>query len=582
MIPKGRSRIPILGRLFRTLSLRVQVAILLALAMLPVGILALDQGIHNYTETKRLRQESFVLEALQAGEMEQAAINEAFGAMGVLKAQIESGSPRRLCRTVFKEYTNRKPGIAFIGFIDTTGKLDCSVPEADDAISYSGSPEFTSFMQLPRPAVTARDVGDVSRKQVLVLTEPIYRDGSVAGALVMSISSRYLAWVARKKETSPLARYTLVARDNLNIARSQDTDADWLPPAPVLGTLLIERDHVVEATSRDGKERVFAIAPLFEGDVFAVASWRDESSVMSMDIRSLLLIALPVLMWALAIPVAYIAVDRLALRHIVYLDRLVGVYGRSGRHLRASAMRDAPMEIAKLGESFDAMVQDIETREAVLTDALDEKEILLREINHRVKNNLQMVSSLTSLQIRDATTRHERMALERLQERIHGLSAVHHSIYEAENMNEIRVDHLIAGIARKLADSNRTSERQIELDLDLKPVSTGPDKAMPLTLFATEAIVNAFKHGLSNAPTEILRITLTCQDDTLRLDIINGLPETRPEPDADAPMGKGIGQKLSDGFVAQLRGNVERVEAEGLYRVTLTVPHSEQGDTPEA
>lgn len=558
------------AQFFRGFSLRVQVAVLLALAMLPVGVFAFQQGIDNYSETKRLRQETFILEALQAGRLEQAAINEAFGALGVFKVRVENDAPQRACRTMFKDYAARKPGVAFVGFVDDGGKLLCSVPETEDAFDLSGNPTFTQFVQAPRRSVTARATGDISGQSVLVLSEPVYRDGKVHGGLVMSISSRYLAWVARKKEVSPDARYTLVARDDLNVARSQDPDPGWLPAADVLNTLLVGREQVVQATSREGHQRIFAIEPLFERDVFAIASWPDESGAGSFDIRALLLIALPLLMWALAIGVAYVAVDRLAIRHVLYLDRLVGVYGRSGRALRAIGMRDAPAEIAKLGDSFDAMAGEIETRKAVLTDALNEKEILLREINHRVKNNLQMISSLTNLQIRDAVTSHERIALESLQERIHGLAAVYHEIYEAENMNEVRIDQLIAGIARKLTDNSMMDDDRITLSLDLIPVASGPDVAVPITLFATESIVNVFKHALGPTATGALSIVLTRDEDALHLAISNTLSGALP--DAKNDQRKGIGQRLIDGFATQLRGSVDREWTDDAFTITLNVP----------
>ena len=556
---------------FRSFSLRVQVAVLLALAMLPVGIFAFQQGIKNYSETKRLRQETFILEALQAGRLEQAAINEAFGALGVFKVRVENDAPDRACRTIFKDYAARKPGVAFVGFIDGGGKLLCSVPETESAFDIGGTTELTRFIHAPRRSVTARATGDISGESVLVLSEPVYREGKVHGGLIMSISSQYLAWVARKKEVSTDARYTLVAMDDLNVARSQDPNPDWLPAAEALNTLLVGREQVVQATSREGHQRIFAIEPLFEREVFAVASWPDESGAGSLDIRALLLIALPLLMWALAIAVAYVAVDRLALRHVIYLDRLVGVYGRSGRRLRASGMRDAPAEIAKLGDSFDAMAGEIETRKAVLTDALNEKEILLREINHRVKNNLQMISSLTNLQIRDAVTSHERIALESLQERIHGLAAVYHEIYEAENMNEVRIDQLIAGIARKLTDNSvMDDDDRITLSLDLIPIASSPDVAVPITLFATEAIVNVFKHALGPTAAGALSIVMIRDEDALRLCISNTLSGETATTRSD--QRKGIGQKLIDGFAIQLRGTVEREWTYEAFSITLNVP----------
>ena len=565
-----RALFPPLERLLRKISLRAQVAILLAVAMLPVGIFAVAQGISNYSETKKLRQETFTLEAMEAGQVEQAAILEAFGALSAIDSQIDVAGPIDACRDVLNTFIDQEPTVPFIGYIPANGLMECSYPKIEP-LDFSEQNGFKTFLESPRRSVTAQEKGEVSGQQVLVINQPVYRDGELRGALSKSISSRYLQWVARKKDLPPEARFAIVTSEGVGVAQSKPSiDFNWLPSASQLRSTLSGKRRILELESRSGEARVFAIAPLFKSDIFAISSWPGSLVPASLGWQNLLTVSLPILMWGLAVTVAYFAVDQLALRHILYLDRLVTVYGRSGRALRAQRMRNAPTEIAKLGASFDEMAEGIETRETALLETVQEKESLLREVNHRVKNNLQLISSLMSLQIRDADTDREKLGLERLQERIHGLALVHQKIYESENTSAVRMDLLIEEIARNLLEGSARSSDSIKLTTDLDAVTREPDSAVPLILFATEAMVNTFKHALSHTDSGTLEISLKDGSDALRLGIRNSLHSVNNS--VENTNRRGIGQQLIDGFARQLRGTVKRTETDGAFHIELTVP----------
>ena len=567
-----RALFPPLERLLGKMSLRVQVAILLAVAMLPVGVFAIAQGITNYSETKKLRREAFTVEAIEAGQNEQAAIREAFGILRAINSQLDVDGPLEDCQAVMRALAAADDTIPFVGFIAEDGIMSCSYPVAPPR-DFSGASGFNAFLADPRRSVTAREKGEVSGQQVIVLSEPVKRGNTLRGALSISISSRYLNWVARKKDLAPGARFAIVTSEGVGVTQSKfGTDFDWLPGPAQLRTILPGPERILEMRSHDGETRVFAIAPLFKNDIFAISSWPGEIVPAALGWQNFLIVLLPVLMWTLAVTVAYFAVDQLALRHILYLDRLVTAYGRSGRALRAHGMRNAPAEIAKLGSSFDQMAAEIETRETALMQSVEEKDGLLREVNHRVKNNLQMISSLMSLQIRDAVTAHEKHGLERLQERIHGLALVHQKIYESENTNAVRMDLLIGEIAEHLIGGSVRDRSAVKLTTDMDAVTFEPESAVPLILFVTEAIVNTLKHALNHVDSGTLDISLKDTDAALTLGIRNSLHPGAVPAQERAETPRGIGQKLIDGFARQLRGTVQRTETEHAFLIELTIP----------
>ena len=573
LLRRIRSYFPSLERLLRKLSLRAQVAILLAVAMTPVGIFAITQGMSTYSETKKLRREAFALGAVQASRDEQAAILEAFGKLSALNSQLDIDAPVSECIQILSDFKAQEPTVPFIGYIRETGVLECASPPPATPLDFSDDRDFKVFRESPRRAVTAQVQGQVSGQQVIIVSQPIYRDGKFRGGLSMSISSRYLEWVARSFDRASESRFAFVTNDGRGIAQSErGQDFQWLPSESKLRDILSDPQRVQEDESRAGNTRLYAITPLFEEDIFAVASWPGDSIPSALDWRDYLTISLPILMWGLAVSVAYFAVDQLALRHILYLDRLVTAYGRSGRALRAQRMRDAPTEIAKLGASFDEMAEEIETRENALLETVSEKDALLREVNHRVKNNLQLVSSLMSLQIREAEVPRERIGLERLQERIQGLALVHQKIYESENTNAVRLDLIIAEIASNLNDGSARTMSSVKMTTDLDEVTASPDTSVPLVLFATEAIVNTFKHSLSHVEDGWLDIKLKDSPDTLSLTIENSV-HLFPER-AENEGRRGIGQQLSDGFARQLHGKVNRTRTDDAFKVELKIPHA--------
>ena len=505
---------------------------------------------------------------MQAASEERAAVLEAFGALGALDTQLDLTSSE--CVGLMKSFVDREATAPSAGFLDLQTNEPCAHP-SDAADRLTASEQFKRFADAPRRMVGALAAEEAPGQPVLVLGQPVYREGALRGILFMTISSRYLQWVARSKDMSPDARFGIVSSSGLGIlpARRDDT-FDWLPMPGLLKTYLPKSDRLQELPARAGDRRIYAIAPIFEQDIYEVASWPRDAIPIGITWKDVLSISLPMLMWALAVGVAYFAVDQLALRHILYLDRLVGAYGRSGRSLRAQRMRDAPTEIAKLGASFDEMAEEIESREQALLETVEEKDTLLREVYHRVKNNLQLIISLMSLQSRDAMSERERIGLERLQERVQGLALVHQMIYESENMNAVRLDRLIAEIATNLRSGSARIPDAIKMTLDLDRIEAPPDKAVPITLFATEAIVNTFKHSLSQADRGTLAVSLKEEADGLHVAVINSMAGA-PSPDLSSGR-KGIGAQLIDGFARQLRGRVERTRTDEIFGIELIVP----------
>lgn len=200
--------------------------------------------------------------------------------------------------------------------------------------------------------------------------------------------------------------------------------------------------------------------------------------------------------------------------------------------------------------------------------SLAEKEVLLKEVHHRVKNNLQVISSITKLQ--SERTELDPKVIEVLhhsRDRIRSMALIHDSLYQTKQFSRIDLAEYIDGLARNLMLSYSTSER-IALDLRLNPVRLNIDQAMPCGLILNEVISNALKHGYPDGRTGALRIDLGLDGEQVSIRVSDdgvGLPEAFIE-ERDGHLGLELIRLLTH----QLDGRMERTSGKGVvYLLTF-------------
>lgn len=237
------------------------------------------------------------------------------------------------------------------------------------------------------------------------------------------------------------------------------------------------------------------------------------------------------------------------------------------------------LRVAELDERFARLtttVKDLnnllrqrEHEKALLHEALSERDILHRELQHRVKNNLQMLGGL----LRAAKSDHEdeaaRTALEDASQRFAAVSAAHQSLYQLESLKSVSADPLIPQIAKAAALS---SERDVQIVCSIGEIRLPNDICTPLALVVNELVTNAVKHARTTPASLTVIVKLTAADGIARLEVQdNGSGFHAP---TIAKRGSGIG--LVRGLVRQLRGKLEIDTAEGTrLRVSFPLPQVE-------
>ena len=140
--------------------------------------------------------------------------------------------------------------------------------------------------------------------------------------------------------------------------------------------------------------------------------------------------------------------------------------------------------------------------------SLREKEILLQEVHHRVKNNLQVISSLISLQLRSIKDLVGREVLQACQARIQAISLIHATLYQSRDYANIPFSQYAPILARNIFNTLGTVPGSVSLDLAIDEVALPVDKAIPCALILNELITNAVKHGFADGRRGTIRVAL--------------------------------------------------------------------------
>ncbi|WP_312406337.1 histidine kinase dimerization/phosphoacceptor domain -containing protein, partial [Brevundimonas sp.] len=343
-----------------------------------------------------------------------------------------------------------------------------------------------------------------------------------------------------------------------------DDLAGWVSRARAEGSA------VFEARDARGERRDYAGAALAGGDLYALLSAPSQGLLSWARLNPIGTLLLPLGAWLTAFAAVMLLSERIFIRWLDYLERVAAIYARGRFSVRPLQAMNAPAEIRTMAKTLDEMAEAITVRDRELTDALAEKDALMREIHHRVKNNLQIISSLLSMQQRALTDAPAKAALGDTRQRIAALALIYRTLYQSTDIRHADAREFLNELVGQLIASEAGRGPVVISSVDADSLHVDPDKLAPLALWLVEAVTNAQKHAFALNGGE-LKVRFRVQGDTSVLEVEdNG-------PGAPAGAEVGVGRTLMSAFAKQLRGETEFVAAPGggtIARMTFATPEA--------
>jgi two-component sensor histidine kinase/HAMP domain-containing protein len=208
--------------------------------------------------------------------------------------------------------------------------------------------------------------------------------------------------------------------------------------------------------------------------------------------------------------------------------------------------------------------------EEELRQSLAEKDALLREVHHRVKNNLQVISSLLRLQAADASSPQTARLFHESETRIHSMALIHEQLYRSGDHTRVDFRDYVDGLTHNVLASAGEVVRPVKVALDVDPVSLDLDMAIACGLILNELLSNALKYAFPDGRSGTISVTFRCADGTATLVVADDGVGFPAAADGQEP-ARSLGLRLVTALVRQLHGT-SAVDGEGGTRFTLTFP----------
>lgn len=549
-------------------KLGFQLAFVLAVVLLPLAVISLSKSLSLVNEVQARSEAALLGETMQAASSELRVIHEARGAAEALAGVIGAVmNDEAVCSGVMAQFARLHPQYSLAAYIPSDGVMRCASTGAP--FDFSENPIFKDLISDKLPGFTVNRHGPISGSSVLRITYPVTDpDGQGAGLISLSLPHDELFIPgADEAATAGLSLYTF-DRDGEVLTSSVGLDnLGDLPRDHTLATLGGSGPRAFTARSASDIQRVYSVVPLVPGEFYALGTRAAPYSATLGRTLASVPVLLPALMWLASLIAAWLAVERLVTRNVRKLSRSITSFAGGNRVVGDIDLGQAPLEIREMAQAYGVMTATILRDEAELEDTIHQKEVLLREVHHRVKNNLQLIASIMNMQVRRVPSSEARQVLVALRDRVMSLATIHRELFETVGRADIHADELLSSIVRQIAGASTGPGHRFDATTRFDDIRMTPDQAVPLGLLVAEALSNAMTHA-NVADEEGVNIRIELRRDGKAgavLDIVNSC-----EIVSDAtPLRAGLGTQLIVAFAQQLGGKAERTRSNGEYRLRV-------------
>jgi len=560
----------------RVSPLYLRLAILLAAVLLPALIYSVFAAYSGYRESQARSQESVVRFGEVAASRAQLLIDSTRRLSTALAATDFSSvsnegnvqCARRLGYLVntFAEYT----GFAIVG---EDGRVVCSSSATAVGLSAADRPWFQQVKATRDVSISQLVVSKLDKTPVVVVAVPLGEAGApFRGAMSAGISILWLAGLSEASSMPAESAAFLIDRAGSVVTRAGtliepgslaatigNTELDGLPGKDVLQSSILHGVREFAAKGSDGVERLYSLTNLSHSDIFFILGVPEAGSIgfARRDFASRMLAAMAMAFCAL-VGVA-VGGDLLVARGLRALSAVAQAY-RHGDYSARPDVKGGSLEVLQLSETLSRMAERVQRHEQDMSRAIQQKDAMLKEVHHRVKNNLQVVTSLMSIQANRLKDESSKLALAELQRRVRALGLLHRHLYEGDDLRYLDFGQFTAELCQMVKESSGLIARGISIEVDIPPIPITADRAVPLGLLITEALGNALKHAFPAGRKGTIRISLSASAEGIATISISddgiGPPPAFADTATISPLGPGTGLLLMQAFAQQLGGEL--------------------------
>ncbi|HYG26053.1 MAG TPA: sensor histidine kinase, partial [Caulobacteraceae bacterium] len=235
-----------------------------------------------------------------------------------------------------------------------------------------------------------------------------------------------------------------------------------------------------------------------------------------------------------------------------------------GSQIDITEKKKAELQVLESRRDLEAAVA---TRTRDLSRALEQKTALLHEVDHRVKNNLQLISSLLMLQVRKAGDPQIKQALRGMLERVNAISTVHRRLFQADDVQRFDVAEFVRDLVNDAVGASGRTD--IVVRMNLERVDVNASKAAPLALVINELLCNCLHHAFPQGHNGHIDITIAREGANFRVEIADdGIGMNKASADQPPCFGLNVVKLLCQ----QLKADCETTDAQPGVRTTIRLP----------
>lgn len=415
------------------------------------------------------------------------------------------------CNDSFAKAVKPYPPYGTAVLFDLNGQSLCQWDNSKAIINVSKREWFKTVMATKAATLSGFLMSPALKEPIISYAAPVFdTDGVMKGAIALGIRLNWLSAIGQEPGLPSAGEITLLDHNGEVLVSSTgdgERAKNALPQQAALQRIVKEGIRSLEEPGMDGETRLYAVNALGNNGLFVIFGM-PRANIMDPLLHDLMIQIGILCLVSVAGMLAALLGSRLLVTR--WTEKLTDAANSMnlGNLFAETELRGAPLEIRQLGENLKAMATRIEHREADLRDSLAQKQLMLREIHHRVKNNLQIVTSLLNLYSRLPRGDAFKQAFSDLQMRINALALVHRHLYESEDLKEIDLAPFMKNLCSLLRDGSGMSARRVRMTFSFPELRMAGDRAVPLALLTTEILTNCFKHAFPDLMAGTIDVNL--------------------------------------------------------------------------